>query len=185
MRRSPSPKGSRPVFEVDHGVDPEWSAGTELAQQESVADVDMPPAAEEQPATVDEAFDDFQLDDEVAEPVEIEQTSFVETDDADFLTRDPALEELAEESHFLGEPEVETDESEIDSHEPAVEAGEPVTLTEVLEDAELFDDPSLEVARMASGEEREIIVPVEVGDPDVGLQRYKLTVRLRLDPVDD
>jgi hypothetical protein len=59
-----------------------------------------------------------------------------------------------------------------------------ITLTEVAGDDELFNDPSLEVARMAAGEAREIIIPVEVGDERTGLRRYKLALKLRLDPVD-
>ena len=54
---------------------------------------------------------------------------------------------------------------------------------EVVEDQDLFQDPSIDVARMAAGEEREILVPVEVGE-GAALRRFKLSVRLRLDPVD-
>ena len=59
-----------------------------------------------------------------------------------------------------------------------------VTLTEVADDRDLFDDPDLEVARMAPGDEREIIVPVEIGDEETGFRRFKLAFRLRLDPVE-
>jgi len=38
---------------------------------------------------------------------------------------------------------------------------------------------------MSAGEEREILVPVELGDPERGVRRFKLSLRLRLDPVDD
>ena len=64
----------------------------------------------------------------------------------------------------------------------ATAAGE-VTLTDVAGDRELFEDPSLEVARLGVGAAREIVVPVEVGE-GAGVRRFKLTVRLRLDPVD-
>ena len=43
------------------------------------------------------------------------------------------------------------------------ESSAELTLTEVAEDDDLFCDPNLEVARMAAGEMREIVVPVEVG----------------------
>jgi signal recognition particle receptor subunit beta len=59
-----------------------------------------------------------------------------------------------------------------------------ITLTEAASDDDLFDDPNLEVARLAAGEIREIIVPVEVGDAETGVRRYKLGLKLRLDPVD-
>jgi hypothetical protein len=58
-----------------------------------------------------------------------------------------------------------------------------LTLTQVASDDDLFDDPNLEVARLAAGETREIVIPVEVGDTATGVRRYKLSVRLRLDTV--
>ena len=56
-------------------------------------------------------------------------------------------------------------------------------LTEVASDDDLFSDPSLEIAHLASGEAREIIVPVMLGEGK-NARRYKLAIRLRLDPVD-
>jgi signal recognition particle receptor subunit beta len=71
---------------------------------------------------------------------------------------------------------------------PEVEAepAEPAqpTLTEVVEDKELFEDPSLEVARMAAGQEREIVIPVEMKDGEKAVRRFKLSIKLRLDDVD-
>jgi len=59
----------------------------------------------------------------------------------------------------------------------------PIELTEVADDRSLFDDPTLDVARLAAGQAKEIVVPVELGDgPDV--RRFKLSVTLRLDPVE-
>jgi hypothetical protein len=56
-------------------------------------------------------------------------------------------------------------------------------LTEVASDEDLFMDPSLEIAQLAAGEAREIVVPVILGfGPDA--KRYKLAIRLRLDAVD-
>jgi signal recognition particle receptor subunit beta len=60
---------------------------------------------------------------------------------------------------------------------------EPVTLTDVVEDRELFEDPSLEVATLAGADEREIIVPVELKDGE-SVRRFRLSIRLRLDPVE-
>jgi len=54
-----------------------------------------------------------------------------------------------------------------------------VTLTEALDDHELFNDPTLEVARLAAGETQDVIIPVEIGT-----RRFKLSLRLRLDNVD-
>ncbi len=64
--------------------------------------------------------------------------------------------------------------------ETAVEP-ETVMLTEPAGDVDLFEDPSLDVTRMADGEEREIVVPVELGDDR---RRFKLSIRLRLDSAD-
>lgn len=68
------------------------------------------------------------------------------------------------------------------------DAGEPddvpITLTEVAGDDSLFTDPGLEVAKVRSGGAQEIIVPVELGD-GLATRRFKLTVTLRFDPVDD
>ena len=58
------------------------------------------------------------------------------------------------------------------------------TLTDVVGNDELFDDPALDIARLAAGDEREIIVPVELGEAGKALRRFTLTIRLRLDPVD-
>jgi signal recognition particle receptor subunit beta len=58
-----------------------------------------------------------------------------------------------------------------------------VVLTEVAADAELFRDPSLEIARMAAGEGREIVVPVELGS-GTAVKRFKLSLKLTLTPVD-
>jgi hypothetical protein len=63
------------------------------------------------------------------------------------------------------------------------DAAEDVLLTEVASGDDLFNDPSLEIARLAPGEAREIIVPVMLGE-GVSARRYKLAIRLRLEPVE-
>jgi signal recognition particle receptor subunit beta len=60
---------------------------------------------------------------------------------------------------------------------------EPVVLTELASDADLFDDPDVEVARLDGTEDREIVVPVEVGK-GASKRRFKLSIRLHLDAVD-
>jgi len=62
-------------------------------------------------------------------------------------------------------------------------ADDGVYLAEVADEAEIFDDPGLEVASLEAGEARDIIVPVEVRS-GTETRRFKLSVRLRLDPVD-
>jgi signal recognition particle receptor subunit beta len=64
------------------------------------------------------------------------------------------------------------------------EAGDDdVRLTEVASDEDLFSDPSLEIAHLVVGQTREIMVPVMLGEgPTAG--RFKLAIRLRLEPVE-
>jgi signal recognition particle receptor subunit beta len=82
-------------------------------------------------------------------------------------------------SPFAPEPDA------LESAEPSeVEASDDgVYLAEVADEAEIFDDPGLEVASLAAGEARDIIVPVEIR-AGTETRRFKLSVRLRLDPVD-
>jgi len=67
--------------------------------------------------------------------------------------------------------------------EPALEDAAPPALSEPLRESDLFDDPSVEVARLAAGERREILIPVELGER-AGKKRFTLSIQLRLDPVD-
>ena len=54
----------------------------------------------------------------------------------------------------------------------------------MLSDEDLFRDPGLEVARLTSGEAREIVVPVELTRENMEARRFKLSIRLQLDSVD-
>jgi signal recognition particle receptor subunit beta len=67
-----------------------------------------------------------------------------------------------------------------DSDDPA---SADVVLTEVASDDDLFNDPTLDVAQLAAGSVREILVPVQLGEGRTS-RRFKLTIRLRLDPVE-
>ena len=129
------------------------------------------------------SFDESEIDDLVSE---VESGVSIDSPTpADDL---PAEEEMlsspeTETTTDLGMHDSEALEAEL-SAELSAESPAELTLTEVAEDDDLFCDPNLEVARMASGETREIVVPVEVGDSDTGLRRYRLSLKLRLDPVD-
>jgi signal recognition particle receptor subunit beta len=94
----------------------------------------------------------------------------------------PATEEITVEPAIEDTPTVEIPAEELDEAPIAQEAE--ITLTEAASDDDLFEDPNLEIARMAPGEAREIVIPVEVGSEDSGARRFKLTLRLHLDPVD-
>lgn len=95
----------------------------------------------------------------------------------------PASAETLEEpppAPFVPEPET----AESDELSEPEGGGEGVYLNEVADEVEIFDDPGLEVASLASGEARDIIVPVEIRS-GTQTRRFKLSVRLRLDPVDE
>ena len=68
--------------------------------------------------------------------------------------------------------------------EPQAKPDAEVVLTELATDEDLFNDPTLDIASVAPGEEREIVIPVELGQTDGVAKRFKLRVRLRLDPLD-
>jgi len=57
-------------------------------------------------------------------------------------------------------------------------------VSEVLSDTDLFQDPSLEIAHLAAGQQREIVIPVQIAGEGESFKRYKLSLRLKLDPVD-
>ena len=58
-----------------------------------------------------------------------------------------------------------------------------VRLTELASDEDLFSDPSLEIAHLVVGQTREIMVPVMLGEGATA-GRFKLAIRLRLEPVE-
>jgi hypothetical protein len=158
----PTATQAMPSFEVDHGVDPDWKPGTAeppLTPADSL-DLDLPAetqSSEQAPPTPP-----------AAPPLVAEEP------------RDAVFELPAEEPQAPVESPVEALPAE---PVPPPTADE-VTLTEVANDDDLFDDPSLDVARMSAGEEREILIPVEIGEGDA-VQRFKLCVRLRLEPLDE
>jgi hypothetical protein len=86
------------------------------------------------------------------------------------------------EETLVEEPEVSLPEAFVPP--PSEETDDDgIYLNEVADDAELFEDPGLDVTSLAAGEARDIVVPVEIragGET----RRFKLSVRLRLDPVD-
>ncbi len=107
------------------------------------------------------------------------------------------LPEVPAEAQAEGPPEAAAVEIEDPVEEPAEEldfeeeqagahaetAQAEVFLTEVAEDDELFDDPNLDVASIAPGESREVVIPVEIG-AEGQAKRFKLCVRLKLDAIE-
>ena len=141
------------AFEVDHRNDPDWRIGGRAPQATRAA---KPPA----PTPVAPAY----------EP--------------------PAVESQPEETWDLGaldEPRLEIDAVEAPSvgidAALSIELPQPRPLSEPVRVTDLFDDPSIEVARLAAGERREILIPVELAE-GAAKKRFTLAIQLRLDPVD-
>jgi signal recognition particle receptor subunit beta len=161
--------------------------GTPPAAADPPAAVTVGPAADLPVEAPSPKFAEAEIDDLVSEvqtaDVEIADTPPETPAELDMPT--PPVEEAApaDEAVAVEEPvaiEIEDEEAAESLETDAAE----ITLTEAASDDDLFDDPNLEVARLAAGELREIIVPVEVGDAETGVRRYKLGLKLRLDPVD-
>jgi hypothetical protein len=141
-------------FEIDRGFDPEWSRPEEV-----------PEAPQFPPAPVFGATPTF-----AAVPTFDPAPTFAPAP----AGSDSRPEDLVPIMPFpLPEPESDfTDSADGD-----------VLLTDVASDADLFSDPSLEVAQLADGQTREIIVPVMLGE-GTSARRFKLAIRLRLDAVE-
>jgi len=156
------------------------------AEAEPVVAANVEPVA---PAA-DSEFDDQEIDNLVGEVEELEGiaeeeplaaapdagTPF-EIDDTHVEPEEPELAADAPDTDGPLEPAFTDEPSDGDA------GREEVLLTQVADDAELFDDPNLDVAGIAPGQEREIVIPVEMG-AEGQTKRFKLSVRLRLDPVD-
>jgi mutual gliding-motility protein MglA len=162
----PAPAAARePQFEVDLGFDPSWQQESE---PEEIEPAETLPAATETPEAL-EASEIVLEEIEPAPPFE------------------PPLS-LPEEDELAEEPVAELDEA---TPIPVRHTNEPadalddgtVVLEEIAGREELFEDPDLEIARLASGDSKEIVVPVEIVEGTT-VRRFKLSLRLRLDPLD-
>jgi hypothetical protein len=172
------------VFEIDADA---LSLEGEAPETEAAA---TPPVVEEPPAMADEAESEaspkFEVDhkvdpewpDQQATEDEVEDT----TADAEGGAKRPAVDYEAVLEALRRAPEPEEPDQAL-PEQPEVEQPE-VRLTEVVGDQELFEDPSLDIARMAAGQEREILIPVELKQEDAEVRRFKLSIKLRLDQVD-
>jgi hypothetical protein len=102
--------------------------------------------------------------------------------DADTTSGEGAVETPTESET---EPETVGDAPRIEVNVEAVPGMERTPeVSEVLSDADLFQDPSLEIAHLAAGQQREIVIPVQIAGEGESFKRYKLSLRLKLDPVD-
>ncbi len=162
----PAPAAARePQFEVDLGFDPSWQQQSEPEEFEPAGTL---PAATESAETL-EASEIVLEEIEPAPPFE------------------PPLA-LPEEDELEEEPVAQFDEATPipvrHTNEPAEALDDgTVVLEEIAGREELFQDPDLEIARFASGDSKEIVVPVEIVEGTT-VRRFKLSLRLRLDPLD-
>ena len=153
-----------------------------------------PPINETAPIDLPEAVEETAAIDRPAEPVAAYDEPVTSFDDAPVSFEEPAAM-IDASAASLDDPTIEpidleeqpgeevslADDTMVDAQEESIE--NEVVLTDVAEDQALFSDPNLEVAGVAPGEERSIVIPVELGE-EGQKQRFKLSVRLRLDPVD-
>jgi signal recognition particle receptor subunit beta len=150
-------ESSAPPFEIDHGIDPEWAADAPPAIVP-----DLEPSAPEIPG-----------------PPPMEAPAETDADGA------WDLGSVDDVPSTIDEPTPEPLPPVASTPPPPVEPTDAMPdLTEVVGDRDMFDDPSIDVARMVAGEEREIVVPLEIEEPDKTVQRFKLSIRLRMDPVE-
>jgi signal recognition particle receptor subunit beta len=147
-------------FEIDRGFDPEWT------QPEAASEAPKAPPAPSFAAGRTIALAPMADLDPTFDP----EPSFAPAP----AGSDARPEDLVPIMPFpLPEPERASDAS----------ADGDVLLTDVASDSDLFSDPSLEIAQLADGQTREIIVPVMLGD-GASARRFKLAIRLRLDALE-
>jgi hypothetical protein len=205
---------AKPRFEVDHRVDPDWDKLADspapvqtpspfLAPSEG-ADIEYPPVPAPPP---DAPVAEVEIGSGLGEPGPFPAEHMAEVTDQDVPEITPVedakpVDSMARELgvcdpqdappesavdptvlEALQREEVPADDEPTDGP-PPMPAEPEVRLTRVVEDHALFDDPGLDVARMEAGQEREIVVPVEVTNEDSEPRRFKLSIRLRLDPID-
>ncbi len=158
-------EAANPRFEIDESN----IALVEPTVEPTEEPTEEPPALTVSPSPPADAEKDEQ-----AEPAAMRSSDpeFDSADEPDFAVK-PAIED-----DFTDQP----DASHTEASTP--ESPDEVLLTQAADDHELFDDPNLDVTSIAPGEAREIVIPVEIGAAGQ-TKRFKLSVRLRLDPVDD
>jgi hypothetical protein len=151
----PSTPGS--AFEIDRGFDPEWGSGEDPREAPPTPAFDAAATMAQTPI-----FSSMSLLDDTSESAPARAGADARPDDVVPIMPFP----------------LPSSEREIRNSGDA-----DVLLTDVASDSDLFSDPSLEIAQLADGQIREIIVPVMLGE-GASARRFKLAIRLRLDPVE-
>jgi hypothetical protein len=164
----------------------EEPAGSPVAEETTLTfdDEPPPPPVAEEPVLL--------VDDDAEAAVAEAPALAVEQQTAATLTEEPGL--ALDDEPATGQEAVRADAAderamtpgapEACALEPRESESTEVVLTEVVGDQELFEDPTIEVTRLDAGSGNEIIVPIEVAGEDGARQRFKLCIRLRLDPVE-
>src|SRR5262245_37829510 len=155
------PKAKSPAagsgFEVDRGFDPEWTSHDGVPEAPPAPVFDAAATMVQTPA-----FTSTPTIDEATSIEPVRRRSDVRPDDMVPIVPFPLP---ASEGTLRDAP------------------GADILLTDVASDADLFSDPSLEIAQLADGQTREIVVPVLLGE-GASARRFKLAIRLRLDALD-
>ena len=152
---------------------------------EAVAPATIEPAVPVQPAALNEAapaagavFEDNEIDVLVNEVEDVQESAAplpIEAPDTVVFQID--------ESNVVREEPVEDTPEWSPTDAAAEQAQDEVVLTDVASDQALFEEPGLDVTAVNPGEQREIVIPVELGE-GCGKRRFKLSILLRLDAVD-
>jgi hypothetical protein len=182
----PEPLEERPIeiLEEEQGEVPAWQSGPVPSA--------APSAAREPQFEVDLGFDPSWQQSELEE-IEPADALPAVTDSAEALEASEIVLEEIEPAPPFGPPQPLSDEDELGEGTPipvrltnepagALDDGT-VVLAEIAGREELFEDPDLEIARLASGDSKEIVVPVEIVEGTT-VRRFKLSLKLRLDPLD-
>jgi hypothetical protein len=166
---------TKPPLEIDQGFDPDWTPEERVSERSLTGGGTgggLQVSGEESVTAPPPPFTPVSGEDQ-AEKV---SASCDEPDDA-------YMDE--HEVEFPVEPEYTEEPERIPLEEIHGEVEDvPVLLTEVADDdISLFEDSSLDIVRMESGESRAIEIPVEVRNGEQ-TRRYKLSVTLSLDKVE-
>jgi hypothetical protein len=156
---------------------------TPPASRDFEVDVSFDPAWHEEPAEFEEMEDLEEIEPTPDIPVPVASSDGVE-EMREPMAAEPTWEAEADEaSPAAGQYEATPVPVRYAEAPSAMPVEDTVVLEEIAQPSELFEDPTLDVARLAAGEAREIVVPVEIAE-GTAVRRFKLSIRLKLDPLD-
>ena len=176
------PSGGLP-FEVDRGFDPEWQPESSSVRSEGLF------PSTESSITIQGPSDllpELELEREVG-PLEHEEVLPSERRSTVGPFSEGVVIPLSDwpavETRDSGPGDERAEGGGVLRRQEPSDGGAEVLLTEIADDHDLFEDPGLDIARLAGGQGREIVVPVELGEGRTA-RRFKLSIQVRLDPLD-